>query len=109
MGAVRDKHFNPEEQRHPAPITGPIQTYDEEIVGFIHESFDKWTNHIEPQLFTARLVLRGTPLYEPMAQVNRAPTRSSRMESALSPDQSSRPAARDRAANEDVACPFGSA
>jgi hypothetical protein len=47
-------------------------------------------NHIEPQLFTARLVLRGRPLYEPMEQVNRAPTRSSRMESALSPDQSSR-------------------
>jgi len=65
------EHFNPDEQHSPAPITGPIQTYGDEIVGRIHAFFDKWANHVEPQLFTARLILRGTPLYEPMEQVNK--------------------------------------
>jgi hypothetical protein len=65
------EHFNPDEQHSPAPITGPVPTYGDEIVGRIHALFDEWATHVEPQLFTAPLVLRGTPLYEPVEQVNK--------------------------------------
>jgi hypothetical protein len=48
-----------------------VLTYGDEIVGRIHAYFDEWANRVEPQLFTARMILRGTPLYEPMEQVNK--------------------------------------
>lgn len=67
------QHFDPNLPHVPAVavVTGPIQTYGDEIVDRIHAFFGEWASHIEPQLFTARMILRGTPLYEPMEQVNK--------------------------------------
>ena len=53
-----DPEFNPKEQRIP------------EIVRRIQEFWGGWTSTVEPPLFTARLVLRGTPLYGPAGQLS---------------------------------------
>jgi hypothetical protein len=63
--------FNPDAQRNPNPLRETKTFGGDEIVGRIHAFFDEWANRIEPQLFTAGLILRGTPLYEPVVQVNK--------------------------------------
>lgn len=46
-----------------------METYGEQIAGRIHEFWGLLTSTVEPLLFTARLVLRGTPLYGPVGQL----------------------------------------
>jgi hypothetical protein len=62
--------FNPREQRRRGPVTGPVQIYKDEIREEIRNFSSKWQNTIEPPLFVALLVLRGTALYEAVGEVN---------------------------------------
>ena len=103
------QHFDPDQPHAPAVVTGPIQTYGDEIVDRIHAFFGEWASHVEPQLFTARLVLRGTPLYEPVQQVNEdANTIKIGRNSQYHKASHGRPPARHGAAHEHVAWPVGS-
>jgi hypothetical protein len=51
--------------------SGRVKRYGDVLLEHIQEFWDRWTKTVEPPLFTARLVVRGTPLYEPMERVNR--------------------------------------
>lgn len=66
-----DPEFKPDEQRSRQPLTGaPMQTYGQEIREEIRKFSSQWQNRIEPPLFAALLVLRGTDLYEAVSEVN---------------------------------------
>lgn len=62
-------NFNPNAPRLSGPLTGP-QTYGDGIREEIRNFSFKWQNSIEPPLFVALLILRGTALYDAVAGVN---------------------------------------
>lgn len=64
-----DPEFDPTKKRRRALLRGPVQTYGEQILERVDEFMDRWSNTVEPPLFNARLVLRGTPLYGSVQQL----------------------------------------
>ena len=58
-----DATFNPLEQRTPSGLNDS-KTYGEELAERIRDFFGQWIRAVQPPLFRARLVLRGTPLQD---------------------------------------------
>jgi len=68
-----DPEFDPGQQRTPARLT-EAQTYGDEIVGKINDFAEKFTSRIQPPLFRASLVLRGTPLESAVKEISNGVT-----------------------------------
>jgi hypothetical protein len=64
-----DATFDPSQQRTPSGIRGG-KLYGEELAERIRDFFGGWTRAIQPPLFRARLVLRGTPLQTGVIEVS---------------------------------------
>jgi hypothetical protein len=64
-----DPEFDPGQQRTPARLT-EAQTYGDEIVEKIRDFAEKFTSKLQPPLFRALLVLRGTPLQTAVEKIN---------------------------------------
>jgi hypothetical protein len=61
--------FDPRQQHRPAP-RGAEQTWGMETREEMRRFSSEWQNRIEPPLFVALLVLRGTALYEAVGALN---------------------------------------
>jgi hypothetical protein len=62
-------NFDPRQQHRPAPF-GAEQTWGTETDEAMRSFSSKWQHEIEPPLFVALLVLRGTPLKEALRGLN---------------------------------------
>lgn len=62
--------FDPNQQTQQGSVVGTLHTYRSDNRGAMQSFSSKWQRTIEPALFAALLVLRGTDLYEPVGQVN---------------------------------------
>ncbi|OBA71576.1 hypothetical protein A5641_02480 [Mycobacterium sp. 1554424.7] len=61
--------FDPRQQHRPAP-RGVEQTWGMEIREEVRRFSSEWQNRVEPPLFVALLVLRGTPLESAVEEIN---------------------------------------
>lgn len=68
LGKLPDS-FNPREQHRPAP-RGAEQTWGSETREEMRRFSSEWQNRIEPPLFAALLVLRGTGVYQAVGALN---------------------------------------
>lgn len=62
--------FNLDEQNRPGTVVGPASTWRTETREEMRSFSLKWQQRIEPPLFVALLVLRGTGLYEATGALN---------------------------------------
>lgn len=69
LGRLPDQ-FNLDEQNRPGPVVGPVSTWRTETREAMRSFSSKWQHEIEPTLFVALLVLRGTDLYEATGALN---------------------------------------